>query len=52
MAYKRPIRPAFVIAQDKVAKFSEEKPDPEEVKKRKELAEIFWKNNNQKDDNQ
>ena len=45
MAYKKPLRPAFVVAADKVDEFRAKKPDPEKVEKMKRMAELFKKIN-------
>lgn len=45
MAYVKPIRPAFVVAADKVDSFRNHKPDPAVKERQKKLAELFKKNN-------
>lgn len=45
MAYAKPLRPAFVVAADKVDQFRAQKPDPVAKEKQKRLAELFKKNN-------
>lgn len=45
MAYVKPIRPAFVVAADKVDQFRAQKPNPSAVERQKKLAELFKKNN-------
>lgn len=48
MAYTKPIRPALIVAADKVAKFVEQKPDPVIKAKRKQIVAEFRKNNEKK----
>lgn len=45
MAYVKPVRPAFVVASDKVEQFRAQKPDPAAKERQKKLAELFKKNN-------
>lgn len=45
MAYVKPVRPAMIVAADKVAKFSAQKPDPSEKEERKRLVADFRANN-------
>lgn len=45
MAYEKPIRPAMIIASEKIAKFSAQKSDSIQKEKRKQMAEIFKANN-------
>ena len=45
MAYVKPVRPAFIVAADKVDLFRSQKPDPAAKERQKKLAALFKKNN-------
>ena len=45
MAYVKPVRPGMVVAADKVAKFTAQKPNSAEKEKRKRLVADFRANN-------
>lgn len=48
MAYIRPVRPAMIVAADKVAKFDAQKANAAAREEQKKLVAIFRANNSKK----